>query len=83
MARDENETSPVRVFSLFEANQLIPQLQLHLSTVREGKTVLMRTREERRIQRVIEILTRMSPEGRDAVLSSLAELKEAVQSDEC
>ena len=46
MARDENETSPVRVFSLFEANQLIPQLQLHLSTVREGKTVLMRTREE-------------------------------------
>ncbi|HEX6727983.1 MAG TPA: DUF2203 domain-containing protein [Nitrospira sp.] len=46
MARDENETSPVRVFSLLEANQLIPQLQLHLSTVREGKTVLMRTRKE-------------------------------------
>src|SRR5690349_3919698 len=46
MARDENETSPGRVFSLFEANQLIPQLQLHLSTVREGKTILMRAREE-------------------------------------
>ncbi len=46
MARDENETSPGRLFSLLEANQLIPQLQLHLSTVREGKTVLMRTREE-------------------------------------
>jgi hypothetical protein len=46
MARDENETSPGRVFSLLEANQLIPQLQLHLSAVREGKTVLMRTREE-------------------------------------
>ncbi len=46
MARDENETSPSRVFSLLEANQLIPQLQLHLSTVQEGKTVLMRTREE-------------------------------------
>jgi Uncharacterized conserved protein (DUF2203) len=46
MARDENETSPGRVFSLLEANQLIPQLQLHLSTVREGKSVLMRTREE-------------------------------------
>lgn len=46
MARDENETSPGRVFSLLEANQLIPHLQLHLSAVREGKTVLMRTREE-------------------------------------
>jgi hypothetical protein len=46
MARDENETRPGRVFLLHEANQLIPQLQLHLSTVREGKTVLMRTREE-------------------------------------
>ena len=43
---------------------------------------LMRIREERRIQRVMEILARMSPEGRDAVLSSLAALKDAVQSDE-
>jgi hypothetical protein len=46
MGRDENETSPSRVFSLLEANQLIPQLQLHLSTVQEGKTVLIRTRAE-------------------------------------
>jgi hypothetical protein len=46
MAHDENETSPDRVFSLFEANQLIPQLQSHLSTVQQGKTVLLRTREE-------------------------------------
>ncbi len=46
MARDENETSPDRVFSLFEANQLIPQLQSHLSTVQGCKTVLIRTREE-------------------------------------
>jgi hypothetical protein len=46
MAQDENETSPERVFSLFEANQLIPQLQSHLSTVQEGKTVLLQTREE-------------------------------------
>jgi hypothetical protein len=46
MAQDENETSPERVFSLFEANQLIPQLQSHLSTVRQGKTVLLQTREE-------------------------------------
>lgn len=46
MARDENETSPDRVFSLFEANQLIPQLQSHLSTVQKCKTILIRTREE-------------------------------------
>jgi len=46
MAQDENETSPERVFSLFEANQLIPQLQSHLSTVQQGKTVLLQTREE-------------------------------------
>jgi hypothetical protein len=46
MARDENETRPGRVFSLHEANQLIPQLQSYLSAVREGKIVLMRTREE-------------------------------------
>ena len=45
-ARDENETSPDRVFSLFEANQLIPQLQAYLSTVQESKAVLLRTREE-------------------------------------
>ncbi len=46
MAQDENETSPDRVFSLFEANQLIPQLQSHLSTVQQGKAGLFRTREE-------------------------------------
>jgi hypothetical protein len=46
MANDENETSPERVFSLFEANQLIPQLQSHLSTVQQGKAVLLRTRDE-------------------------------------
>lgn len=46
MARDENETSPDRVFSLFEANQLIPQLQSHLSTIQECKAILIRTREE-------------------------------------
>jgi hypothetical protein len=46
MSRDENEISPDRVFSLSEANQLIPQLQTHLLTVQEGKAVLLRTREE-------------------------------------
>ncbi len=43
MARDEHETSPQRVFSLFEANQLIPQLQTHVSAVRQSKQVLVRT----------------------------------------
>lgn len=46
MAPDKDESSPDRVFSLFEANQLIPQLQSHLSTVQERKAVLVRTREE-------------------------------------
>ena len=46
MAHDENEMSPDRVFSLFEANQLIPQLQSHLSTVQQGKAALFQTREE-------------------------------------
>ena len=46
MAQDENETSPERVFSLFEANLLIPQLQSHLSTVQQGKAVLLQTRDE-------------------------------------
>jgi hypothetical protein len=46
MAHDEHDTNPDRAFSLFEANQLIPQLQRHLSTVQEGKAILIRTREE-------------------------------------
>jgi hypothetical protein len=46
MAHDEHDTTPDRVFSLFEANQLIPQLQQHLTTVQEGKAMLLRTREE-------------------------------------
>ena len=45
MAHDD-ETTPDRVFSLFEANQLIPQLQSHLTTVQERKEVLLQTREE-------------------------------------
>lgn len=45
MAHDD-ETTPERVFSLFEANQLIPQLQSHLTTVQERKGVLIETREE-------------------------------------
>lgn len=46
MAHDEHEDSPDRVFSLYEANQLIPQLQSHLTTVRQRKGVLLRTQEE-------------------------------------
>jgi len=46
MAQDEDENSPERVFSLFEANQLIPQLHTHLSLVQHAKSVLIRTREE-------------------------------------
>jgi hypothetical protein len=46
MAHDENESSPERVFSLFEANQLIPQLQSHLSQVQQGKSIILQTRDE-------------------------------------
>lgn len=45
MAHDD-ETTPARVFSIFEANQLIPQLQSHLTTVLQRKGVLVQTREE-------------------------------------
>jgi len=46
MSPDKDDTSPDRLFSLCEANQLIPQLQSHLSTVQQRKAVLLRTRDE-------------------------------------
>ena len=46
MADDRDEDSPGRVFTLFEANQLIPQLQRHLETIKQIKAILVRTREE-------------------------------------
>ena len=46
MARDEDDDRPERVFSVFEANQLIPQLQSHFSQIQQGKTVLLQTRDE-------------------------------------
>lgn len=46
MAPDKDEPDPERVFSLFEANQLIPRLRSHLSIVQQRKAVLLRTREE-------------------------------------
>lgn len=42
---DEHE-SPERIFTLSEANRLLPQLQSHLGAVKQGKSVLMQTREE-------------------------------------
>ena len=39
-------SNPGRVFTLFEANQLIPQLQSHLEAVKQCKAVLVRSREE-------------------------------------
>jgi hypothetical protein len=46
MAPDKDEPGAEHVFSLFEANQLIPRLQSHLSIVQQRKAVLLRTREE-------------------------------------
>jgi len=46
MEHDEHEGGPDRVFSLYEANQLIPQLQSHLTTVQQRKGVIIQTREE-------------------------------------
>jgi hypothetical protein len=46
MPHNEDETSHERVFSLFEANQLIPKLQSHLAHIQGGKSVVLETREE-------------------------------------
>ncbi|MDH5667719.1 MAG: DUF2203 domain-containing protein [Nitrospira sp.] len=46
MEHNEYESGPDRVFSLYEANQLIPQLQSHLTTVQQRKGVILHTREE-------------------------------------
>lgn len=46
MPHNEDETSHERVFSLFEANQLIPNLQSHLTQIQGGKSVVLETRAE-------------------------------------
>jgi hypothetical protein len=46
MSHNEDESSQERVFSLFEANQLIPKLQSHLTQIQAGKSVVLETREE-------------------------------------
>ncbi len=46
MADDRDEDNPGRIFTLFEANQLIPQLQKHLEAIKQFKAILVQTREE-------------------------------------
>lgn len=49
MAKHEEHDEPFshgRIFSLSEATELIPQLVTHLTKVKEGKTVLIHTKEE-------------------------------------
>ncbi len=46
MAKHEESFSHRRMFSLSEATALIPQLVAHLTKAKEGKTVLIRTKEE-------------------------------------
>ena len=45
MAEPDDEY-PDRLFSLPEANRLIPSLEEHLSAVKKGKTVLVHTKDE-------------------------------------
>ncbi len=45
MAEHEDEY-PERLFSLSEANHLIPSLEQHLSAVKKGKAVLIHTKDE-------------------------------------
>jgi hypothetical protein len=45
MAEPDDEY-PDRLFSLSEANRLIPSLEEHLSAVKKGKTVLVHTKDE-------------------------------------
>lgn len=46
MGTPEEHESPERIFTISEANRLLPQLQSHLCAVKQGKSVLMQTREE-------------------------------------
>ncbi len=46
MGSPDEDESPERLFTLSEANRLLPQLQSHLSAVKRGKSVLLQTREE-------------------------------------
>jgi len=46
MAHREEGQNLERIFTLSEANRLIPQLEEHLTAVKRGKTVLIRTKDE-------------------------------------
>jgi hypothetical protein len=46
MAHREEGQNLERVFTLAEANRLLPQLEEHLTAVKQGKGVLIRTKEE-------------------------------------
>ncbi len=46
MAHREEGQNLERIFTLSEANRLIPQLEEHLNTVRRGKAVLIRIKDE-------------------------------------
>ena len=43
---EQDDEYPDRLFSLSEANRLIPSLEEHLSAVKKGKSVLVHTKDE-------------------------------------
>lgn len=46
MARDDEQDQHDRLFTLAEANRLIPRLNSHLSSVKQAKAALGRTKED-------------------------------------
>ncbi len=46
MARDDDREQPDRIFTVAEANRLIPQLNSRLHSVKQAKAVLVRTKED-------------------------------------
>jgi hypothetical protein len=46
MAHREEGQNLERLFTLTEANQLLPELEDHLTAVKQGKAVLVKTKEE-------------------------------------
>lgn len=46
MSRDDEQESHDRLFTLAEANRLIPQLNSRLHSVKQAKQTLMRTKED-------------------------------------
>ena len=46
MARHDSDSSDARIFTLAEATALIPQLEIFLSKVKDGRTILIHTKNE-------------------------------------